>query len=411
MENQFGDWGDLVEQETVETGESGGEGGGQGQGEGEGQGEGQGKGEGQGQGEDQGKGESQGQGEGKGQFDDDDEFDSNSFVESFKKDNPEASEEEIEEATKKAEEDFYKIKPDFLKDEFGSSSDKPNPQKEIINYLKDIAGDDFDEVSAASVESADDVKSLVNNIVEKRVEKIKSEQGLINEKFESMDDSEKALFNIYKERGLKGVSEYLQPDQQIAKVMNLNDEDLIIQSLKNSKDAEGNPLYSEEEITKKLGNMEDEEIVKQATVLRGQLAKIAQQRRNAKAQEINENWKKKQNQEVSQRQEMAQKIKAVGSKTENFYGLPIDEQLSEAVASEYAKGNFDHLKNDPKFWFESILARKFMKRAFKRHGKAKFEEGLRKKNESDHNADLPDRSTGGGSSSGSGGQGSGWWDQ
>ena len=329
---------------------------------------------------------------------DDVDFNQDSFIEQYKADNPDASEEDIDAAAKEAADKFDTISADDLR--IGNDDDNQasaNPLQSFVDTVKDIAGDDFDEVDAATVKTPEDAKELVNSIVNKRVEKMKSEAKVNNEFVDGLDEAGKALFNALKTNGLKGVQDYLMPDQRIAALQNLDDDSLIIKSMQNAKDGSGNRIYSDEEITNQLAGMDDSIKEKQAQLVRSQLKAAQDQTRSRKAQEINTDFESRKNAEKTQKTEMAQKIAKVAEGVQDFYGLKVDPQVGQAIAADFAKGNYDHLLKNPDFLLKAILNEKIGQRAFRRHGKAKFEEGRLKRNSSDHNADLLDGIGNGGS--------------
>jgi hypothetical protein len=335
-----------------------------------------------------------------------DDFNRDAFVEEFKGKNPNATDEEIQSAAEKAENDFYAITAEKL---FGESDGEKGDQgfKTVIDSIKQIAGDDLDETELAVLKSPEDVQNIMNKIVENRVEKSKAEFKLNNDFVNSMDDEGKAIFNVLKDKGLKGVQDYLMPNQRIASLMNMDDTGLVVEQMRSLKDQDGNRIYTDEEVSEKVGKMDDNELTKQASAVRARLGEAEAHQRKLAAQKINQDAEKRKNQDTLQKQEMAQKIVSVASSMKDFYGLPIDETLVDSFAREYVKGTFDHLDKDPNFRFKSILFHKFGDMVIRRHGKAKFEEGLKKRNTSDHNADLPDK-PGGGNSGGSQQQGKGF---
>lgn len=337
----------------------------------------------------------------------DDDFNKDSFLADYKQKNPEATQEQIDEAADKAEDKFYSVSADIFSSD---NKDKKESKNTFVDQLKSIEGEDFDVVKYGSIESKEDFDNALNEIVDNRVQNKVKEQKAESDYVKNMNETDRAMLNVLKDKGLKGLKDILTPNQKVNEYRSMDNESLVIIGLRNQKNGEGKQLYTDEEIERKMAAKEPGDIELEAKGIRNQLDQLEQQNLNEISRMINNDAKQRENTEYIQRDAIASNIEKIVDKMPDFHGMNIGEGVAQSLADNYRQGKFNDLFKDPVFLAKSILYDKIGDSAFRRYGKTQYEKGARKQNENDHNVNgLTDNSSaGGGQRSGTSKGFSGW---
>lgn len=335
------------------------------------------------------------------------DFNRDSFLTEYKKSNPNATDEEISKAEEDAEKKFYSINADLFSEE---GAEKTVSKNTFVDQLKAIEGEEFDSLKYSGIETKEEFDNALRSIVDNRVEKKVKEQNQESEFVKGMSDIDRAIFNKLRESGLKGLKEFISPNEKLAQFRSMDDESLVITGLKNQKGLDGKPLYTDEEIERKMAGKEPEDIALEAKGIRSQLDQMEHQNMIEVSKMINNDAEKRKNQAYIEKDRLATNIEKVVSKMVDFKGLPIEENTAQILADNYRKGKFDNLFSDPVFIAKSILYDKIGERAFRSYGKKQYEKGAKLRNENDHNVNgLTDNgSFGSGQGSANKGGFSGW---
>ena len=336
------------------------------------------------------------------------DFNQEAFLTEYKSNHPNATDEDVTAALNDAVEKHNTISPDI----FSSSNDQQQNSgtPKFVDQFKQIAGEDFDEITHSTISNPEEFSTAVSDIVEKRVEKIANERIQQNDFVEKLSEEDKAVFNILKDKGYAGLRDFIMPDQRFNNFMSMTDENLVINYLKNQRDHEGKPVYDDETAASRLAAMDDEEVNRQAKIVRGQLATAQKAKQAEVARAINQDASNRQNIEKQKTEKFAEKLERVFEGKKDFFGMKIADTTGKAIADMYRKGEFEKEMQDPQAMADFILFRKIGKQAFHQYGKAKFKEGLNNNNQQEHNVDgLPNTASGsqgqgqGGSTKGFGG--------
>jgi len=334
-------------------------------------------------------------------------FNQEKFLSDFKEKNPEATQEQIEEAANKGEDDFYTAGPDLFK---SKKEEAAAPKNDIFESFKSVAGEDFDEIAHSSVNSREEFQEALKGIVDKRVNKGLEEQSTSNDFVDKMNETDKAVFNIMKQKGLAGVKEFLEGDQRISSYLKMTDEALVIEGYRGKKDASGKSIYTALEISQKIANFDEGSLALEAKGLRAELTKIDGENRSNTAKLVNEDAALRGQESFAEKTKMGEQIRLATLKSDNFHGIKLDPATAVALEQNYVNGDFDHLFKDPNFIKNAILFDKLGDKAIKRHGKMQYEKARSKQNQSDHNVkDLPNQASGSGNSGTNAANGSGYF--
>lgn len=284
------------------------------------------------------------------------EDDKNAAIEKLKADNPNITDDEINAKLSEAKTTDNVISADLFAIDDSSTAKAPAATTNYNDLFKKVAGEDYDDIAHANLEKEEDLIAAQASLVEKRVNKLVEEQTEANSFYNGLDAVDKEIFNVLKESGIQGLTQYLNPIPQFETYLKMEDSELIIEEMKIQRNpTTKQPLYTEDQISDYVSQLDDMEVIKQANKIRSdintakteakqKIAFINQQKREATTNEA-----------VARRTKTAEQIKAVLTKKQDFMGMKIDEPVREKIAENYAKGLYDKQLSDPVFLSNAIL--------------------------------------------------------